>query len=540
MDSIFFLEGGDRAVFLLRIMESLGCTYICLWQYYQPSNCFMSLGGIYNGDSDVAQRLFQEYRHSWLIMDSGRIPGLAFKNNVPYMELQFADFQSHASNPVQLQFYQEAGIKTVICMGCSIGEIEVGMTSSPQVNLEMGMTNLFAEYFSRQAAAPAPAPKRGIPNQLLPIDQNRPSSSSSFSIDSPGEYSSLLFNVASTSPYVPEPPRTDTFSDQSIRPIPPVSATPTPYHQVIQTLNQTQGIQFPTVETEDAELTRAYLAVMTSPSSSSSSRQSRENLPTDYNQLATQKATAFRRFRSGLGLNLPITAATTRRQNMVRRSINFFRNLNMMRSRQEQMQPNPRAPTSTQVHHMISERRRREKLNDSFQLLRSLLPPGTKKDKASVLASTTEYLSSLKTQVEELSKKNEMLEAQLLDQPQNKSSFEPINQAAVDAIISTFTGGSARVAVEMINVGESTSESRIVDLQISVRRECSILDLVTRLLELLKSDNDVNLESVAANTRSVVQSEPVTHITLRLRIEGSDWDESSFQEAVKRIVDDLA
>nr|XP_016440597.1 PREDICTED: putative transcription factor bHLH041 [Nicotiana tabacum] len=530
MDSIFFLEEGDRAVFLLKIMESLGCNYICLWQYYQPSNCFMSLGGIYNGDSDVAQRLFQEYRHSWLIMDNGRIPGLAFKNNVPYMELQFADFQSHASNPVQLQFYQEAGIKTVICMGCSIGEIEVGMTSSPQVNLEMGLKNLFADYFSRQAVAPAAAvATRGIPKQLLPIDQNRPSSSSSFSIDSPGEYSSLLFNVASKSPYVPEQPRTDTFSDQTIRPIPPVSATATPYQQAIQTLNQIQGIQLPTLETEDVALTRAYLAVMTSPSSSSSSRQSRENLPT---QIATQKATAFTRFRSGLGPNLPIATATTRRQNMFRRSINFFRNLNMMRSRQEQMQPNPRAPTSTQVHHMISERRRREKLNDSFQLLRSLLPPGTKKDKASVLASTTEYLSSLKGQVEELSKKNEMLEAQLL-QPQNKSSFE-------QAIISSSAGGNERIAVEITNVGESTSESRTVDLQISVTRECSILDLVTRLLEFLKRDNNVNLESVAANTRSVVQSEPVTHIILRVRIEGSEWDESSFQEGVKRVVDDLA
>nr|XP_016506510.1 PREDICTED: putative transcription factor bHLH041 [Nicotiana tabacum] len=399
----------------------------------------------------------------------------------------------------------------------------------------MGMTNLFAEYFSR----PAPAATRGITNQLLPIDQNRASSSSSFSIDSPGEYSSLLFNVASTPPYVPEPPRTDTFSDQTIRPIPPVSATAMPYQQAIQTLNQIQGIQLPTLETADAALTRAYLAVMTSPSSSSSSRQSRENLPTDYNQIATQKATAFRRFRSALGPNVPIATATTRRQNMFRRSINFFRNLNMMRSRQEQMQPNPRAPTSTQVHHMISERRRREKLNDSFQLLRSLLPPGTKKDKASVLASTTEYLSSLKTQVEELSKKNKMLEAQLL-QRQNKSSFEPINQAAGEAIICSSTGGNERLDVEIRNVGESTSESRIVDLQISVRRECSILDLVTRLLEFLKSDNNVNLESVAANTRSVVQSEPVTHITLRLRIEGREWDESSFEEAVKRVVDDLA
>ncbi|KAK4337981.1 hypothetical protein RND71_042468 [Anisodus tanguticus] len=529
MDSIFFLEEGDRAVFLLKIMESFSCTYICL-QYFQPSNTFMSLGGIYNGENYVAQRLFEEYKHSWLIMDNGRIPGLAFKNNLPYMELQFAALQSHASNPVQLQFYQEAGIKITICIGCSIGEIEFGMTSSPQVNLEMGMKNLFPEYFSSPTAAAAAA-RSGLPHHqiLLPVDQNRPSSSSSFSLDSPGEYSSLLFNVAST-PYIPEPPRTDAYSEHTIR---SVSATAMPYQQqAIQTLTQTQtrGIQFPRVETEDAALTRAYLAIMKSPSSSSSSHQSRENVPTDHYQVATPKATAFRRFRPGLGPNNNVQiAARTGRKNMLRRSITFFRNLNIMR-RQEQIQANPRAPTSTQVHHMISERRRREKLNDSFQLLRSLLPPGTKKDKASVLANTTEYLSSLKAQVEELSKKNEMLEAQV-NKPQMKS----------DAISSCSSDGNERVGVEIINVGESTSESRIVDLQVSVRGECSILDLVTRSLEFLKTDNNVTLESVAANTRPMVQSAPsVTHITLRIRIEGSEWEESAFEEAVKRVVGDLA
>ncbi|XP_006357705.1 putative transcription factor bHLH041 [Solanum tuberosum] len=510
MDSIFFLEEGDRTVFLLKIMESFGCTYICLWQYFQPSNTFMSLGGIYNGENDVAQRLFEEYKHSWLIMDNGRIPGLAFKNNVPYMELKFADLQSHASNPIQLQFYYEAGIKTTICMGCSIGEIEFGMTCSPQVNLEMGMKNLFPEYFSTRSHHQT---------LLTNIDQNRPSPSSSFSLDSPGEYSSLLFN----------PPQTDAFPEQTIR---PVSATAMPFHQQQpidhQTLTQLRGsIQFPGVETEDAALTRAYLAVMTSPSSSSSSHQSRENInvPTDYHY---QKATAFRRFRPGLGRpsNVQIgTSRTIRRENMLRRSITFFRNLNMMR-RQEQIQANQRAPTSTQVHHMISERRRREKLNDSFQLLRSLLPPGTKKDKASVLSSTTEYLTSLKGQVEELSKKNEMLKAEL-DKPEDMMKSDAISSC----------DGNERVAVEITNVSESSlSESRVVKLQVSVRGECNVLDLATRSLEFLKTQNDLTLESVAANTRPSM----VTHITLRIRIQGSEWDESGFEEAVKRVVDDLS
>ncbi|XP_009621466.1 putative transcription factor bHLH041 [Nicotiana tomentosiformis] len=242
----------------------------------------------------------------------------------------------------------------------------------------------------------------------------------------------------------------------------------------------------------------------------SSHNQIQENLARDY-RLATQKATAFRRFiRSNL---VPILA---HKQNMLNRSITFFNNLYLMR-RQEQIQVK-----STQVHHMISERRRREKLNENFQQLRSLLPPGTKKDKASVLAATTENIISLKAQVEELSKRNEILEAQLLKKKE----------------ASEFSSGSGKLVVQIINISESTSEARIVELQVIVKGKCSKLDLVIRLLEFLKMADNVSIGSVEANTR-MVQSCPVTLVTLRLRIQGDEWDESAFLEAAKKVAGDM-
>ncbi|PNX75290.1 transcription factor bHLH041-like protein, partial [Trifolium pratense] len=54
----------------------------------------------------------------------------------------------------------------------------------------------------------------------------------------------------------------------------------------------------------------------------------------------------------------------------------FGRNLNLMRLRDRSTQA--MRPSSNQLHHMISERRRREKLNENFQALRALLPQGTK------------------------------------------------------------------------------------------------------------------------------------------------------------------
>ncbi|KAK4727685.1 hypothetical protein R3W88_032602 [Solanum pinnatisectum] len=171
----------------------------------------------------------------------------------------------------------------------------------------------------------------------MSIDQNLHSSSSSSS-----EYSSLFHNVAKTC-YVT---------------------------QENQTLTQ-----FPKIEGEDDVIRQAYLAVISSSLPSSSSRgQIQENLTQDH-RLVTRNTTAFTRFSSTNYASIGATSSC--RQNMLKRSITFFKNLYTM-NRQEGIQVN--RAMSTQVHHMISERRRREKLNENFQHLRSLLPPGTKGD----------------------------------------------------------------------------------------------------------------------------------------------------------------
>ncbi|MCD7455888.1 hypothetical protein HAX54_030039 [Datura stramonium] len=282
---------------------------------------------------------------------------------------------------------------------------------------------------------------------------------------------------------------------------------PKDFSEQIEEIQTFQGLQFPKIEGEDDAIVRAYLAIISSSSPSSSSSlpsppsshgQIQVNLTPDH-RLTTPKATAFTRFIRSKYNYASIGATRSscaHEKNMLKRSVTFFKNLHLM-NRQEGVQMN--RATSSQVHHMISERRRREKLNENFQHLRSLLPPGTKKDKASVLASTTEYLSSLKDQVEELYKRNEILEAQLFTK-KNSSQFQQNGSGNLDVYITT-------------NI-----EERIVDLQVIAKGKCSILDLVICLMEFLKMASYVNLVSVDANT-TMVQSCPVTIITLRLRIQ---------------------
>lgn len=66
----------------------------------------------------------------------------------------------------------------------------------------------------------------------------------------------------------------------------------------------------------------------------------------------------------------------------------------------------------------MAERRRREKLNERFIILRSLVPFVTKMDKASILGDTIEYVKQLRKKIQDLEARNRQME---LDQ----LSFKP-------------------------------------------------------------------------------------------------------------------
>ncbi|KAF5748471.1 putative transcription factor bHLH [Tripterygium wilfordii] len=528
MDAVFLLNEEDRENFLRRLMQSLRCTYIGLWWSYThlpyPNNFLMSSGGVYveehnqasSSSGSTARSLFDEYRQLPFFLENEHVPGLAFKNNIPYIELDQQNLLRMASSETQLRFYHEAQIKFAVFMGCRNGEIEIGFSNLPNANIEMEIKNLFSEDFPGQSPA-----RELLPQQPL-VDPNRPSSSfGSQSMDSP-DTSSLLLITTSTFPTTSHMPL-----------IPPITTTPSSQQEAIQALARIRSAQLPTLESEEAAMTRAYLAVLTAPSSSSSSQQTQQNI----NVPVRRRATAFGNYLSPVVSSSAMSTTAQMRANMFKRVTTYYRRFNL--ARQEQMLQS-RTPTgsSTQLHHMISERRRREKLNESFQALKALLPPETRKDKASVLIRTREYLSSLKTQIAELSRRNQLLEAQL--SPSKKANT---NQ---EAAITTSTGASneesnEKLDVRITHVPESTSqEERIVDLRVTLRGECPVADVVFRILEFLRQVRNVNVTSMEADTR-LVETTPFNHVVLRLNIEeGSEWDESAFQEAVKRVVADLA
>lgn len=132
------------------------------------------------------------------------------------------------------------------------------------------------------------------------------------------------------------------------------------------------------------------------------------------------------------------------------------------------------------------------------------------KDKGSVLTTTREYMSSLKAQVAELSRRNQQLEAQLLQSCKEEEKEEAI----------LFPQKEIRFRVGISQVQESTSEGQIIDLNIATRGEFSSLtNIVIGVLEFLKQLNNVRVVSMEGNTQLTPSSSSINHLTLRLIIE---------------------
>nr|ATZ76577.1 bHLH transcription factor [Rubus genevieri] len=88
------------------------------------------------------------------------------------------------------------------------------------------------------------------------------------------------------------------------------------------------------------------------------------------------------------------------------------------------------------ANHVLAERRRREKLNERFIILRSLVPFVTKMDKASILGDTIEYVKQLRKKIQDLEARNVHLEddqrTRSLGEIQRSSSMKELRSGGLD------------------------------------------------------------------------------------------------------------
>ncbi|KAL5213153.1 hypothetical protein ABZP36_024000 [Zizania latifolia] len=607
MDTIFVLGQESRQRILERAAARIpGCAYLFAWapvppaaaagvQLHPPtllaSASSSSRAGavasarllycldawlISGGGGDVeagggrVRALFDAYRCSVCAAVSGCVPGWAYVDGGKFMELPENELAASASLPVQQRFYQEAGIKMAAFMGCESGEIEVGFSTAKNSGdiLLASVEQVFSEDFFQQS----------LLEELLQLPPTGPSSSSSslpsVSVGSPADGSTSLLRTmlpTAASSATPSP------RERAAVQVPPPSAAssllhllPPPRH--VAPFGHHGGahgnsvLHFPSAEADDAAMAQAMLAVICSPSTSSAALTAPSSCapPMASKHRARTRSprrekSAFRQYNAALApraaLRRPPGAPG---QRMIKIGISILTRMHRLRCSQERAATapahrgddddataTPPPPTSSQLHHMISERRRRERLNDSFEQLRGLLPPGSKKDKATVLAKTLEYMNLLIAQISELEARNRTLLQAQSHQRANGSSSSMIRTVNEVHHHQLLLSSPERVQVQVTG-GASTSSSsesatREVTVRVAVRAEEAaggdVSELVLRMLALLKEMGGFTVVSVDARQPS--SNNGVAQASLTLRATAGEFDDASLKEAVAKAVEGL-
>lgn len=105
------------------------------------------------------------------------------------------------------------------------------------------------------------------------------------------------------------------------------------------------------------------------------------------------------------------------------------------------------------ANHVLAERRRREKLNERFIILRSLVPFVTKMDKASILGDTIEYVKQLRKKIQDLESKARQMELDQRDQSQRSRSSGDLQRSSSLSLKEQRSGITTVVNTDRARVG---------------------------------------------------------------------------------------
>ncbi|XP_052153145.1 putative transcription factor bHLH041 isoform X2 [Oryza glaberrima] len=185
-------------------------------------------------------------------------------------------------------------------------------------------------------------------------------------------------------------------------------------------------------------------------------------------------------------------------------------------------------PSDNQLQHTMSERKRREKLNDSFLALKAVLPTGSKKDKASILIRAREHIKSLESKLSELEEKNRELEARLASRPAAKN--DKGETAAPEA--SDETKREDLVEIEVTTSGGGGGGGGM-----------STMDVVLRTLQCLREQIGDGASLVAMSTSAGSGGRPPSaNLTLQLKLQppGVSAKGAAARAAVHQLLADSA
>eukprot|EP00257_Ricinus_communis_P017221 XP_015575616.1 basic helix-loop-helix protein A [Ricinus communis] len=172
------------------------------------------------------------------------------------------------------------------------------------------------------------------------------------------------------------------------------------------------------------------------------------------------------------------------------------------------------------ANHVLAERRRREKLNERFIILRSLVPFVTKMDKASILGDTIEYVKQLRKKIQDLEARNRQME----NERGLRSSSEPPSHRTSSlkeqrsGVTTTMVVDRSRNEKKKLRIIEGsggcaksktveTSTEQEVNVEVSIIECDALLELQCGyreglLLDIMQMLRDLRIETTAVQSSS--------------------------------------
>uniref|UniRef100_A0ACD5V2R5 Uncharacterized protein n=2 Tax=Avena sativa TaxID=4498 RepID=A0ACD5V2R5_AVESA len=179
-----------------------------------------------------------------------------------------------------------------------------------------------------------------------------------------------------------------------------------------------------------------------------------------------------------------------------------------------------RAQESNVKGHVMSERRRREKLNEMFLILKSLVPSIHKVDKASILAETIAYLKELEQRVEELESTQSSCRAPtrpLAERTGRRHQHDVAGRKKFSAGLKRKASelGDANTEREHLSMSKDDGASNIVN--VTVMDKEVLLEVQCRWKELLMARVFDALKDLGLDVLSVQSSTPDGLLALKIR-----------------------
>eukprot|EP00246_Nothoceros_aenigmaticus_P003503 TRINITY_DN14672_c0_g1_i1.p1 TRINITY_DN14672_c0_g1~~TRINITY_DN14672_c0_g1_i1.p1 ORF type:complete len:657 (-),score=134.09 TRINITY_DN14672_c0_g1_i1:653-2623(-) len=184
------------------------------------------------------------------------------------------------------------------------------------------------------------------------------------------------------------------------------------------------------------------------------------------------------------------------------------------------------------LNHVQAERQRREKLNQRFYALRSVVPNVSKMDKASLLGDAIAYIKDLQTKLQDMELKISTLQTEVQSQSE-KAGMDSASKFAIELVPGAVpTGRTSMSGTRVPSDQKACVHVDICGQEVFIRVRCQremypITHLLSTLQDLRLDVRDVNI--------STVDGTMVHHmVSAKLKKEHEDIKKDQFVEALDR------